>query len=102
MVSEPGIMGNGIYAMRCGRMVTLMIRGGSAWGPTVTSNGWGWTDVLPERYRPMKTLPATWVAPGSTQYGTATIYSDGRISMAKSYGADTNYYQLIATYPAAS
>ena len=102
VVDNPSLMGNGIYAMRCGHMVTLMIRGGSAWGPTVTSNGWGWTDALPEKYRPMKTLPATWVAPGSTQYGTATISNAGRISLGKSYGADTNYYQLIVTYPAAS
>ncbi len=102
MVDEPDLIGNGIYAMRCGRMVTLMIRGGSAWGPTVESSGWHWDGVLPEKYRPIKTVVTTWVTPGSTQYGTATINHDGHISLQKSYGANTVYYQLTVTYPAAS
>lgn len=95
-------MGNGIYAARCGRMVTLIVRGGSGWGPTATSNGWSWGDTLPEKYRPIKTITTPWVTPGATPYGTAVVYADGHISVAKSYGADTKFYGFTVTYPAAA
>lgn len=83
-------------------MVTLAVRGGSVWGPTATSGGWSWDDVLPEKYRPIKTFTAPWVTPGAASYGTAVIYGDGHISLAKSGGADTKFYGFTVTYPAAS
>lgn len=97
---DPNLQGNGVYVMRSGAMVTLIVRGGSVWGPYVQSNGKTTIFTLPNEYRPAKTFGSTWISPGAAIYGTVTVYHDGKIELQMSSGSRTNYYQFAATYVA--
>lgn len=97
---DPNLQGNGVYVMRSGAMVTLIVRGGSVWGPYVQPNGKTTIFTLPNEYRPAKTFGSTWISPGAAIYGTVTVYHDGKIELQMSSGSRTNYYQFAATYVA--